>query len=222
VAISQAVVLNIGTLHERTIQAMYAAGQAANQLGIPVVLDPVGAGASGLRTETAARLIRAVKLAVIRGNLSEMKALAGQAAGTRGVDASAADAVERDSLRAVTDFAKSLAQKTGSVIALTGAIDVVSDGVRCCAIHNGHAMMARITGTGCMCSSLVGACCGATDDYAVAAAAGVMVMGVAGELALEALQSAGLGSGSYRSYIIDAVSHMTGQVLVERGKADFE
>lgn len=220
VAISSALVLNIGTLNQRTITAMLAAGKAANQKGIPVVLDPVGAGATGLRTKTAAGIINQVKLAVIRGNISEIKAISGAGATTRGVDADERDSIPGD-VTSVNRLAIELAEKAGTVVAVTGAVDVISDGVRSCFIKNGHAMMAGITGTGCMCTALIGACCGVEADYGVAAAAAVMTMGLAGEQAYRKLETVGLGNGSYRTFIIDAISLMADANLANEGKITF-
>ena len=119
--------INIGTLNQRTIPAMHKAGKKANELGHPVVLDPVGAGASCLRTKTANDLIDQIQFSVIRGNISEIKTLALGSGDTRGVDAAVADSVTEDNLSQAIAFAKAFAQKTGSVIAITGAIDIVAD-----------------------------------------------------------------------------------------------
>lgn len=198
-SISSALVLNIGTLNERTIASMLAAGKRANELGIPVVLDPVGAGASTLRNETARTILSQIKLSALRGNLSEISFAAGLKANTRGVDASAAD-----SGNDAFTVAAAAARQLGCVAAITGAVDVISDGTRTVAVHNGHPMLSRVTGTGCMASALVGSCVGATEDYLTAAVTGIAVMGVAGEIAY---QSAGQkGTGSFRAAILDAVS----------------
>ena len=222
VGISSALVLNIGTLNQRTIASMLAAGKAANQKGIPVVFDPVGAGATVLRTETAAKIINEVKLAVIRGNISEIKSISGAGGKTRGVDAVESDTSGADAVHAAHRMAMDFAKAAGSVIAITGAVDVVSDGSRSCFIKNGHAMMAGITGTGCMCTSLIGAFTGAEKDYAVAAAAAVMAMGIAGEKAYRNIHSAGLGSGSFRTFIMDEISRMDDETLISEGKISFE
>lgn len=218
VVISSAVVLNIGTLNQRTITAMLDTGKMANKRGIPVVLDPVGAGATGLRTDTAARLMDEVKLAVIRGNISEIKAVSGAGGSTRGVDAGESDSTGADGIEAVKGIAMDLAQKTGSVVAITGVIDVVSDGTRSCFIKNGHAMMAGITGTGCMCTSLIGAFCGVKEDHAVATAAAIMAMGIAGEKAYRRVETAGLGNGSFRVFLMDEISRMDDETLTNEGK----
>ena len=146
--------INIGTLNSRTITSMLLAGKKANALGHPVVLDPVGAGASRLRTDTAFRLLRDVKFTVIRGNISEIKTLASGAGTTKGVDADVADKVTEENLDSAVAFAKAFAAQTGAVIAITGAIDIVADAQKAYCIRNGNAMMSSITGTGCQLSAL--------------------------------------------------------------------
>jgi hydroxyethylthiazole kinase len=221
VGIASALALNIGTLNQRTIESMLVAGQAANKKGIPVILDPVGAGATGLRTHTALRLMEEVKIAVIRGNLSEMKAISGHGGKTRGVDASDGDVIHQGALEQIQKLATDLAQTTGSIIAITGAIDIISDGRKLALIKNGHPLMAQVTGTGCMCTSLIGSFCGASEDFLAATVAAVMTMGLAGELAFETVTRYGLGSGSYRTLIIDAINSMTSAQLRKDGRIDF-
>ena len=214
--ISSALVLNIGTLNTRTVSSMLASGKAANESGIPVVLDPVGAGASQLRNETTQMLIGQVKLAVLRGNLSEIRFISGLASNTKGVDAAEEDM--QDGLQNSVQMAKELAQKLQCTVAITGAVDIVTDGVRVALIHNGHKKLSDITGTGCMCSSLVGSYCGVGSDAFTAAAAGIVSMGIAGEIAYE--KAAQMGNGSYHMAILDAISLLNGEVLRKRGKID--
>ena len=149
--------INIGTLNSRTVTSMLLAGKKANQLGHPVVLDPVGAGASHLRTDTAFRLLREVQFTVIRGNISEIKTLASGAGTTKGVDADVADKVTEENLDSAVAFAKAFAARTGAVVAITGAIDIVADAQKAYCIRNGHPMMSAITGTGCQLSALTAA-----------------------------------------------------------------
>lgn len=214
--ISSALVLNIGTLNTRTVSSMLASGKAANAAGIPVVLDPVGAGASKLRNETTQMLIREIKLSVLRGNLSEIRFISGLASNTKGVDAAEEDM--RDGLESSVQMARELAQKLQCTVAITGATDIVTDGTRVALIQNGHKKLSDITGTGCMCSSLVGSYCGAGKDAFVAAAAGIMSMGIAGEIAYERAGQA--GNGSYHMAILDAASQLDADVLRTRGKID--
>ena len=288
--------LNIGTLHEKSIEGMLRAGKKSNEMGHPVLLDPVGAGASRFRTETAIRLMREVRMAAVRGNISEVRALAGAwdgvsgscvsggenegdgiAAGTavgnvgvmdagsvsggvrgvdvgvaagivaenigvtdtgivsggkrgvdvgitsgrtRGVDADLADAVTEENLDGAVLFVREFARRTGCVTAVTGAIDLVSDGDRCYVIRNGRPEMGRITGTGCQLSGLMTAFLAANPGQPLeAAAAAVCAMGLAGEIGWSRMQE-GDGNATYRNRIIDAVYQMDGTAL-EKG-ANYE
>ncbi len=210
--------INIGTLNSRTIESMILAGKKANELGHPVVLDPVGAGASRLRTETAMRLMEEVTFTVIRGNVSEIKTLVGNAAATQGVDANVADKVTEENLNEAVAFAKAFAEKTGAVIAITGEIDIVSDGKTAYCIRNGHPMMSAITGTGCQLSAMTAAYVTANPEESLkAAAAAVCAMGLAGEIALARMKTLD-GNSSYRNYIIDAIYNLTPEQLEEGAK----
>ena len=212
-ALANAVVINIGTLNARTIQSMFAAGKKARDLHRPVVLDPVGAGASRLRTETALDLIKEIPFAVIRGNVSEIKALIAGGGTTRGVDADERDWTT-DGLDGVAAAAGVLARRTDAVVAVTGATDILSDGTRVLAIRNGHPLMAQITGSGCMLSAVIGAFCGAAPDHLFdAVAAALCTMGLAGEQAAERTAKANAGTGSFRTYLIDSLSLMDEAVL---------
>ena len=212
--------INIGTLNSRTVASMLLAGKRANELGHPVVLDPVGAGASGLRTETALQLLKEVRFSVIRGNISEIKTLASGSGTTKGVDADVADKVTEENLDDGIAFAKAFAKKTGAVIAITGAIDIVADGDRAFCIRNGHPMMSSITGTGCQLSAMTAAFVTANPDHPLeAAAAAVAAMGLAGEIACARLTEQD-GNATYRNYIIDAIYRMTPEML-EKG-ANYE
>ncbi|MCI8918746.1 MAG: hydroxyethylthiazole kinase [Eubacterium sp.] len=218
--ICSSLVINIGTLNRQTIPAMFAAGKRANELGHPVVLDPVGAGASRLRTDTARKLLDEVRFAVIRGNVSEIKTLALGSGTTKGVDADAADRVAEENLDEAVLSAKEFAGRTGAVIVMTGAVDIVADRERAFRIRNGCSMMSSITGTGCQLSALVAAFAAASPEHPLeAAAAAVCAMGLCGEIAYRRL-SALDGNSSYRNYIIDAMYHLTPEEL-EKG-ADYE
>lgn len=205
--------LNIGTLNERSIAGMFAAGERAAELGHAIVLDPVGAGASALRTQTAAELLDRLPISVIRGNMSEAKALAGGASTTRGVDVCPDDAVTEENLAEGAAFARSLAERTGAVVAITGAIDIVADASRAFAIRNGSPLQGRITGAGCMLSCLCTAFAVANaDDLLMATVAAVCAMGMAGQVA-QARMSAADGNGSFRTYLLDALYTMDGDAL---------
>lgn len=208
--------INIGTLNQRTIPAMLAAGKKANACGHPVLLDPVGAGASSLRTETAFKLMKEVRFAAIRGNISEIKALALGEGTTKGVDADVADAITEDTLSETADFAGKFAAKTGAIIVITGAIDIVADGNTAFAVRNGHPIMSRITGSGCMLSAMTAAYLTANPDTPLQAClAAVCAMGLCGQRAFERL-SPREGNASFRTYLIDEVFNLDGEVL-ERG-----
>lgn len=213
VSISSALVLNIGTLNRRTVDSMLAAGKRANELGVPVVLDPVGAGASKLRNDVTGELLSQVKLTIIRGNISELSFVAGLSAATKGVDAAASD-----SGNDAVSVAKTVARRYDCTAAVTGAVDVISDGKRIVRIHNGHPMLSKVTGTGCMASALTGACAGAGPDPVFAAVAGVASMGIAGELAFQ--KAGSTGTGSFHIALIDALSRLTPDVFGERAKLD--
>ena len=210
--------INIGTLNQRTIPAMLAAGKRANELGHPVVLDPVGAGASTLRTDTALRLLSEVKFAVIRGNISEIKTLALGSGTTKGVDADVADKVTEENLDGAGAFAKDFARRIGAVVAVTGAIDIVTDGERAFCIRNGRPEMASITGTGCQLSALIAAFVTANPDQPLeAAAAAVCAMGLCGETAHRRMTELD-GNSSYRNFIIDAMYRLTPAELEKGAK----
>lgn len=216
-----ALYLNIGTLNTRTVESMLLAGKRANALGRPVVLDPVGAGTSALRTQTAQELLAQVRFTVIRGNSSEIRALAQGTADTQGVDASTADAITEDNLCQFLDFAKAFSAKTGAVIAITGAIDIVSDSKTTYIIRNGHSMMSRITGTGCMLSAVIAAYCAANPtDTLKATAVAVCAMGLCGEQAHLRTAKAGAGTGRFREALMDAMSLLDGNTL--KAGADVE
>ena len=210
--------INIGTLNVRTIEGMLKAGHKANELGHVVLLDPVGAGASSLRTNTAVKLMQELKLNVIRGNISEVKTLAAGSGTTKGVYADVADAVSEENLDEADAFAKKFAEKSGSIVAITGAIDLVSDGEKCYVIRNGRPEMGRITGTGCQLSGLMTAYLVANPEQKLeAAAAAVGAMGLAGEIGWSYMQK-GDGNSTYRNRIIDAIYNMTKEQLDEGAK----
>ena len=205
--------INIGTLNRNTIPAMFAAGKRANELNHPVILDPVGAGASTLRTETALGLLKEVRFTVIRGNISEIKTLALGSGTTKGVDADVADRVTEENLDGAVAFAKDFARRAGAGITVTGAIDIVTDGTRTFCIRNGRPEMSAITGTGCQLSALTAAFVTANPDRPLeATAAAVCAMGLCGEIAYSRMSELD-GNASYRNYIIDAMCRLTPTAL---------
>lgn len=219
-SICQGLNINIGTLNQHTILSMFLAGKKANELGHTVLLDPVGAGASTLRTNTAIRLLGEVKFDVIRGNISEIRTLVEGTGNTKGVDADQAEAVTEENLEEMITKIKAFSEETGSIIAVTGAIDLVADAHTCYVIRNGRPEMGKITGTGCQLSGMMTAFLAANPETPLeAAAAAVCAMGAAGEIAYANLRKEE-GNSSYRNKIIDAIYHMDGKELEE--KANYE
>lgn len=207
----QALVCNMGAIDK--IDSIILAGKAANRLGKPVVLDPVGAGGTNLRRDAVRRLLKEVHFSVIRGNASEIRYLAGQHSTASGVDVSSMDEITEENLDAAVSMAAGLAYKLGSIIAISGRIDVISDGKRSCVLRNGCAAMARITGSGCMLTSLIGAFCGACEDSFLAVCSAMAAMGIGGEIAdLKRLRN-GTGNATFRNDLIDAIFNLTHEQL---------
>ena len=214
--------INIGTLNKRTIEAMLAAGKQANKQRSVVVMDPVGAGASALRTNTAKQLMRELELDVIRGNMSEIKSLATGSRGGKGVDVGIVDIITEKTLDSAVSFAKKFAKQTDSIIVITGAIDLVADSKRCFVIRNGRPEMEKITGTGCQLSGLLTAFVAANQEHKLeAAATAVCTMGLAGEIGYLALQS-GEGNMAYRNRIIDVIYNMDKETLEKGAKYELQ
>ena len=203
----QALVCNMGAIEN--IESMILAGKEANRLGTPVILDPVGAGGTRLRRDAVKKLLAEVHFSVIRGNASEIRYLAGQQTTGSGVDVSDMDEITEENLDAAVSMAAELAEKLGTVIAVSGKIDVVSRGSESCILRNGCATMARITGSGCMLTSLIGAFCGACGDAFEAACSAMAAMGIGGEIAEEKRLRQGSGNATFRNDLIDAVFNLT-------------
>jgi hydroxyethylthiazole kinase len=205
-----ALVLNIGTLSERWIDAMLLAAKAANGAGVPVVLDPVGAGATRLRTETAKRILAESRVAVVRGNAAEVATLAGRPAEIRGVESIGSE----DS---GAELAKTAASALGCVAAVTGRVDHVSDGERVLAVSNGHQLLAAVTGTGCMSSAITGCFLAVAADRPLDAAAEALVaFGVAGEDAARDAK----GPGSFHVGLYDALYDLDPNTVDSRARVD--
>jgi hydroxyethylthiazole kinase len=203
VAAAGALVLNIGTLWPAQVESMLAAGRRANQLGIPVVLDPVGAGATRLRTESARRLLNEVSISIVRGNLAEVATLAGVKAEISGVESIGGSGN-------VSEVAAQLARLHNCTVAVTGAIDCVTDGSRYVSIANGHPLMAAVTGTGCMSTSVVASCAAVEKDAVHAAAAALAAYGLAGQIAAEKAQ----GPGTFQALLFDALAGLSQESLL--------
>lgn len=213
VRLCDALVLNMGTPCARTRDAMLAAGQAANRLGRPVVFDPVGAGASAFRNSLALDILRHVKPAVIKGNISEIRFLAEGVGSARGVDACPTELVSEANLTEALAVARRLHAATGAVVVISGPTDLVADGGSAWGVDNGHPMMARLSGTGCMSAGVIACHCGAhPHDPLHAALCGMVCMGVSGELARRQLADTE-GTGSYRVRLHDAMSRLDADTL---------
>ncbi len=188
-----ALAINIGTLDERWVESMLAAAKAAVEAGVPWVLDPVGVNATAYRLEVAKRLM-GLQPTVIRGNASEIATLGGGGGGGQGVDSTI------ESFDAL-DAAQELARKTGAVVAITGAVDYVTNGRELVAVANGHELMSRVTAVGCALTALTAACLAVRDDALSAAVHSLVLMGIAGELAAERAQ----GPASFRMQLLDSL-----------------
>ena len=207
VQIAGALVLNIGTLSPDWVEAMLIAGKAANERGVPVVLDPVGAGATTYRTDTAKRILDEVDVTVLRGNAGEVATLVGAAAEVRGVESI-------DAGGDTAELARAAARQLGLVASVTGAVDHVSDGERSAAIENGHPLMAAITGTGCMSSALTGCFLAVAESPFDAAVETLVAFGVAGEDAAHEAR----GPGSFHVALYDALAALDPATLDGRAR----
>jgi hydroxyethylthiazole kinase len=209
-SLAGALVLNIGTLSKHWIEAMLLAAAAAKQAGVPVVLDPVGAGATKFRTETANRLLGETEIAVVRGNAAEVATLAGRQAEIRGVESIGAS----DS---GGELAKTAASALGCVVAVTGPVDHVSDGDRVIVVANGHELLGTVSGTGCMASAITGCFLAVAPDRPLEAAAEALVaFAVAGE---DAAQGA-IGPGTFHANLYDALYNLDPGTLDKRARAE--
>jgi hydroxyethylthiazole kinase len=207
VGLAGALVLNIGTLSPHWVEAMLAAGKAANAAGVPVVLDPVGAGATRYRTDTARRLLAQVDVAVLRGNHGEVATLVGVEAEVRGVESMGAGGEP-------AELARAAARKLGLVASVTGPVDHVSDGERVLAVANGHELLASVTGTGCMASAITGCFLAAKQDRFEAAAEALAAFGVAAEDAAREAK----GPGSFHVGLYDALAALDPETLDSRAR----
>ncbi|MDK9717281.1 MAG: hydroxyethylthiazole kinase [Trichlorobacter sp.] len=202
VGFARALVLNIGTLTDDWVDAMVKAGKKATSLGVPIILDPVGAGATALRTNAAKRILAETRVSVVRGNASEILALAGAQANTKGVDAA-------DSVDQATEQAIRLARELGVPVAITGPQDLITNGKRVIRVNNGHPLMSCITGTGCGATAIIGAFSGVDPDPVSAAATALAYYGLAGERAAVDAN----GPGSFMIRFLDALHNLTPEEL---------
>lgn len=217
-ALVHGLVCNLGAIEK--IESMRKAGICANKLGKSVVLDPIGAGGGAVRKGMIAELMHDVRFTAVRGNASEIRSLAlGEAKSGGSVDVLAEDRVTEQNLEHSVNMIGKLARRLETVVAVSGEIDVVSDGRRTAVIRNGCAMMSKITGSGCMLTTLAGAFCAATPDKPFEAVCAAMVtMGIAGELAEEKRIASGTGNATFRNDLIDAVFNMSEKQFREKMK----
>lgn len=199
-----ALVLNIGTLTPTQIESMIIAGKVANSLKIPVILDPVGAGATNLRTESALRLQEKIKINIVRGNFAEISILAGLKGNIKGVESIG---TEKNSV----EIACSLARKYNQVAIITGKQDVVTDGKTVIEIDNGSPMLGTITATGCMVTSLIATFAAVDEDYLLASTGALVCFGLAGERAAVKAQ----GPGSFKVNLFDEIYNLNEKVIYE-------
>jgi len=210
VGIASALVLNIGTLSPEWIDAMVLAGRRANEKGIPVVLDPVGAGATRLRTESSKRLLGEVRVSIVRGNAGEVAALAGIASEVRGVESiSAAERPEDTARRFASDY--------GCTAAVTGAVDVVCDGTKLARVSNGHPLLGKVVGTGCMATVMAASFTAVQPDPFTAAIGGLTAFGIAGEMAASA---SGDRPGTFHTELYNALYALTPEDIRSRGRVE--
>ena len=215
VADAGGLVCNLGAID--FVDSMILAGKRANELGIPVVLDPVAAGGTALRRELSQKLLEEVRFTAIRGNASEIRALAGQMSRGSGVDVCTSDAMTEENLAQSAALVGQLAQDLHSVVAVSGKLDIVSDGTKTVVLRNGCATMARITGSGCMLTTLIGGFCAAAPEQPFEATCAAMAaMGICGEIAEEKRLQNKTGNATFRTDLIDAVFNLTEQELKER------
>lgn len=225
VSIADALVINIGKLSHEQVEAMKISSAQANKINTPVILDPVGVGISQLRNKVTLEIIENYKLAAIRGNITEIKTIAkltgiiSESNTAKGVDVSESDIITQDNLNENADVISKLAAKLDTVILASGPIDILSDGETTIAIDNGDEMMPYITGSGCMLSSIVGSCIGATNPLEGTMLA-ALLMTIAGEKARSKVDSENVGTGSFRAYLIDYLYKLDGQTLINKSNIE--
>lgn len=210
VSISSALVINIGAVDPHISEAMLIAGKKAKELDVPVILDPVGVGSTTFRTDFTQKILEEMKISVICGNMSEIKVLAGVKTKVKGVDST-------DTTIGGEEIAEKLALKYKCIVAATGKQDIITSGKETYVVKNGHEMLSKVTGTGCMCTSLIGTYSAVNSNFLNSAVAGVLTMGLAGEKAFKNLKK-DEGTGTFRVRIIDSVSNLTKEEILQNAK----
>lgn len=225
VNIADALVINIGNLIDLQVEAMKISSKQANKTKTPIILDPVGVGVSELRNIITIDLIKNYDIDVIRGNITEIKTIAklfgiiDETNIAKGVDVCADDIITDNNLKINGEIISKTAEKLNTVILASGPIDILSDGKTTIAIDGGDEMMPQITGSGCMLSSIVGCCVGATNPFDGALLA-ILSMNNAGEKARKKVDSEKLGTGSFRTFLIDALYNTDGKTLIKESKIE--
>jgi hydroxyethylthiazole kinase len=210
--LADVVVLNMGTLNDEQLQAMITAGKKANELGKPIVLDPVGAGATSYRQQAVKQLLSEIKPTLIRGNAGEIAALAGVTWSAKGVDAGSGTGN-------VQEIAKQLAQQTQTLVVVSGETDIITNGQRTYLVHNGTPYFTKMTGAGCLHGCICGAFLAVAEEELLESVAAASTMyALAGELVSEQLN--GLAVGSFRTYLLDQLSQITETIVRERARVE--
>ncbi|MGG3470573.1 hydroxyethylthiazole kinase [Neobacillus pocheonensis] len=204
--IASSVVLNIGTLNPQTVESMIIAGKAANEANVPVIFDPVGAGATSYRTVTAQRIMKEVKVSVIRGNAAEIANVVGEKWEIKGVDAGNAEGN-------VIDIAINAAEKMNCVVVITGKEDIVSNGKTTYLVAGGHPILTKVTGTGCLLTSVIGAFAGVDKDLIRASVAALSFYGIAAEKAAQ--KTAEMGPGSFQIEFLNQLALVSSEDIVQ-------
>ncbi|MFV0504253.1 MAG: hydroxyethylthiazole kinase [Lachnospirales bacterium] len=208
-------IINMGTLNKRTVDSMIFAGKKANALNIPVVLDPVGLGATTFRNKTAEKLLKEINFSIIKGNVSELKFMATNLSNTSGVDASEDDMVTENNMEDTITMLKKLAKRLKAIIVATGEIDIITDGEKTYSVKNGSQLMSKITGSGCMLGCVVAAfAANNKSDLLNSTLGAVVTFGIAGEIGEKNFK----GTGSFRVALIDAMSNITYKEIEEGAK----
>ena len=204
VSIASSLVINMGTLSEKWVEAMMIACETAHKKGIPVIFDPVGVGATPYRDQVASCITIQGKPSVIRGNASEIMALSKESVTTKGVDSTLASS-------SAVDAAKRLSLKTGAIVVISGETDFITDGHNLRMVKNGSELMPKVTGMGCTATAILGAFAAVNANFLYAAVSAMAVMGVTGELASKQAN----GPGSLQMHFLDRLYNLTGEDLIE-------
>ncbi|MCM2533075.1 hydroxyethylthiazole kinase [Neobacillus pocheonensis] len=209
--IAGALVLNIGTLNSTVVESMIIAGKSANEHGVPVIFDPVGAGATSYRTETAKKMMNEVKISVLRGNAAEIANVAGYQWEIKGVDAGHSNGN-------TVELAILTAKKLNTVVVITGKDDVISDGETTYVVHNGHPLLTKVTGTGCLLTSVIGAFAAIEKDFVLASTAALVYYGIVAEIAAD--KTAHEGPGSFQIELLNQLALVSNDEIVKYGNVE--